>query len=180
MKVNYQQIIEAEQLQIQQLETELAQHRSLLQALLTVEGNVVNAAPQPTPETIPQDLPQERETTGRLPAYIRKESLPLLRAIKKQALSADAIALFCRQVGVNIDRDAVLFRLGLYRRNYAMVETVSHGFYKLTDKGRRYLEERYPEAVSSPAHHRTDESVNTKTSLPDLFPLGKSGKSSVP
>ena len=173
MKVNYQQIIEAEQLQIQQLETELAQHRSLLQALLTVEGNVVKASPQPTTETIPQAHPQEQETTGRLPAYIRKESLPLLRAIKNQALSADAIALFCRQVGVNIDRDAVLFRLGLYRRNYAMVETVSHGFYKLTDKGRRYLEERYPEATSSLSHLQKEEGDRVQTTLPNLFSLGK-------
>ena len=74
---------------------------------------------------------------------------------------------------INIDREAVLFRLGLYRRNYAMVKTVSHGFYQLTEKGRRYLEERYPEAGASTTHHQTGETVSMKTPLPDLFPLGK-------
>ena len=176
MTANYQEIIEAEQLRIKQLENELAQRRTLLQALLTVKGNYDNTTPQPKSEasTTAPEPPQKTEKKGRLPAYIRKESLPLLRSIKDQALSADAIALFCRQVGVNIDREAVLFRLGLYRRNYAMVQTVSHGLYQLTEKGRRYLDERYPEAGSSAAHHQTDESVNAKTALPDLFPLGRS------
>ena len=175
MTSNYQEIIEAEQLRIKQLENELAQRRTLLQALLTVKGNYDNTAPQPKSEasvTAPEP-PQKAKKSGRLPAYIRKESLPLLRSIKDQALSADAIALFCRQVGVNIDREAVLFRLGLYRRNYAMVKTVSHGFYQLTEKGCRYLEERYPEAGASTTHHQTGETVSMKTPLPDLFPLGK-------
>ena len=172
MTTHYQQLIEDEQLRIKQLEAELAKHRALLQALMTVEGSAVTVETPVTVQTASALIPVESKS-GRLPAYIRKESLPLLRSIKDRALSADAIALFCRQVGVNIDREAVLFRLGLYRRNYAMVKTVSHGFYRLTEKGRRYLEERYPEAGASTTHHQTGETVSMKTPLPDLFPLGK-------
>ena len=138
MTTHYQQLIEDEQLRIKQLEAELAKHRALLQALMTVEGSAVTVETPVTVQTASALIPVESKS-GRLPAYIRKESLPLLRSIKDRTLSADAIALFCRQVGVNIDREAVLFRLGLYRRNYAMVKTVSHGFYQLTEKGRRYL-----------------------------------------
>lgn len=174
MTANYQEIIEAEQLRIKQLENELAQHRTLLQALLTVKGNYDDTTQQPKSEaaaTAPEPL-QKNEHNGRLPAYIRKESLPLLRSIKDQALSADAIALFCRQVGVNIDREAVLFRLGLYRRNYAMVETVSHGFYKLTEKGRRYIDERYPEISSIPIHKNIETSQNSSMfKLPNISAL---------
>lgn len=169
MTENYQEIIEAEQLRIEQLETELTQHRALLQALMIVEGHTAPATAPTSTETALAETSLKNNKTCRLPAYIHKESLPLLRSIKDQALSADAIALFCRQVGVNIDREAVLFRLGLYRRNYAMVETVSHGFYRLTEKGRRYINKRYPE-ISQIARNQTDHISHTSDSfkLPDI------------
>ena len=106
---DYRQMLEKERVRINQLETELAQHRALLEALTVLAKEVSDGQAQdsaggiaPSPSLPPNN---------RLPAYVRKESLPLLRSIKDQALSADAIVAYCHQAGVVINRDTVLLRL---------------------------------------------------------------------
>lgn len=163
---DYRQMLEKERVRINQLETELAQHRALLEALTVLAEEVSDGQAQdsaggiaPSPSLPPNN---------RLPAYVRKESLPLLRSIKDQALSADAIVAYCHQAGVVINRDTVLLRLGLYRRNYAMVKTVRPGLYQLTEKGQRYMDEHYPETASITIH-RNIGNLQAKPQLPDIY-----------
>lgn len=169
---NYQQLIEGERIRINELETALARHRALLKALtalsseLSVDQKSDVAAELPSSSSFPESTADNR----RVPAYIRKETLPLLRAIKDHALSADAIAVACRQAGFAIDRTTVLLRLGLYRRNYAMVKKVRPGLYQLTEKGQHYMDEHYPETASITIHRNTG-SLQFKPELPELFDI---------
>lgn len=138
---SYQKMLEEEQLRVSQLEKELTQHKALIEALTALTGSTTAVIEPKTGD------PEKKETADedRVPTYIRKDSLPLLRAIKDQALSADAIATYCQQAGTPTNRETVLLRLGMYRRNYGMVESSESGLYQLTEKGKKYLEERYPE-----------------------------------
>lgn len=138
---SYQKMLEEEQLRVSQLEKELTQHKALIEALTALTGSTTAVI---EPKTV---VPEKKELADedRVPTYIRKDSLPLLRAIKDQALSADAIATYCQQAGAPTNRETVLLRLGMYRRNYGMVESSESGLYQLTEKGKKYLEERYPE-----------------------------------
>ena len=79
----------------------------------------------------------------------------ITRSIKEKALSANALASYCQRADIHHSREAILLRLGQYRKEYAMIETVDPGLYRLTEKGRKYLEENYPE--------------NTKTVTPTPF-----------
>lgn len=138
---SYQKMLEEEQLRVSQLEKELTQHKALIEALTALTGSTTAVI---EPKTV---VPEKKELADedRVPTYIRKDSLPLLRAIKDQALSADAITTYCQQAGAPTNRETVLLRLGMYRRNYGMVESSESGLYQLTEKGKKYLEERYPE-----------------------------------
>ena len=168
---NYQQLIEGERIRIKALETELTRHRALLKALTALSGEPsVTQKPDVATELPLSTLPESMTENRRVPAYIRKETRPLLRAIKDQALSADAIAAACRQVGFAIDRTTVLLRLGLYRRNYAMVKKVRPGLYQLTEKGQRYMDEHYPETVSITIHRKTGP-IQIKPDLPEIFDI---------
>ena len=169
-RTNYQQLIEDECIRIKELETELTRHRALLKALtdLSSEPSVDQKPDLAAELPLSSSLPESTADNRRVPAYIRKETLPLLRAIKDHALSADAIAVACRQAGFAIDRTTVLLRLGLYRRNYSMVKKVRPGLYQLTEKGQRYMAEHYPETTSV-AIHRNTGNIQIKSQLPEVL-----------
>lgn len=166
---NYQQLIECESIRIKELETELARHRALLKALTALSSEPsVDQKPDIAVELPLSSLPESTTDNRRVPAYVRKETIPLLRAIKDHALSADAIVAACRQDGFAIDRTTVLLRLGLYRRNYSMVKKVRPGLYQLTEKGQRYMAEHYPETTSVAIHRKTGN-IQIKSQLPEVF-----------
>lgn len=161
---SYRKMLEEEHLRVNQLERELTQHKALIEALtaLTCSPAKTTETKAPCPQT---ESPEE----DRLPTYIRKDSLPLLRAIKDQALSADAIVAYCQQAGAPTTRETVLLRLGMYRRNYGMVENTESGLYQLTEKGKKYMEARYPEVLPT-TEKQEAESNDIPPFEPEIMP----------
>lgn len=152
-EASYLKMLAEEHLRVSQLEQELTQHKALINAL-----TALTSSPEKTVETKTVCPQNESPEEDRVPTYIRKDSLPLLRAIKDQALSADAIVAYCQQAGTPTTRETVLLRLGMYRRNYGMVENTDSGLYQLTEKGKKYMEERYPEVL--PASEKQEAEAN--------------------
>ena len=161
---SYRKMLEEEHLRVNQLERELTQHKALIDAL-----TALTSSPAKTVETKTVCLQTESPEEDRLPTYIRKDSLPLLRAIKDQALSADAIVAYCQQAGAPTTRETVLLRLGRDRRNYRMVENTESGLYQLTEKGKKYMEARYPEVLPT-TENQEAEATDISPFEPEIMP----------
>ena len=78
------------------------------------------------------------------PVYLSKEYRILLRTIYNKELSTDKITNLCNKSGIKIERSYVIKIPGRYRRLYGLTEIVSRGMYRLSDRGRLYLDENYP------------------------------------
>ena len=155
----YASLIDEEKNIIAKLEKELLKHQLLLKALtsaisvsdLSVSSIDKDVSNKPistiVPGTTAQAQPFPLKTT-KIPSHINRESLFLLRLIKTEALPANIISIKCKLAGFNLTRMAVSSRLGLYKRQYGMVETPERGVYILSKKGHCYLDTNYPEELT--------------------------------
>ena len=86
-----------------------------------------------------------------------------MRTLYGGPLTTNIVAVKCRQAGLNIQRLEVTRRLGHYKRHYGFVEVVKRGLYRLSDKGRHYLDENYPIEVPP---QKIDDSKSTQPKVP--------------
>ena len=157
MPVDFDTLIADEKITINNLERELQKHRQLLEALtLQSINHQATDTPKETVALTTENDPafnsavSEKESVltvdpNKEPHHINKESEALLRIIKNETLPANIISARCKLAGFNLDRTAVNSRLGVYKRTYGMVETPSRGMYRLSEKGRLYMDKYYPD-----------------------------------
>ena len=57
----------------------------------------------------------------------------------------------------------------MYRRNYGMVENTESGLYQLTEKGKKYMEARYPEVLPT-TENQEAEATDISPFEPEIMP----------
>ena len=149
-------------LEIKKIEKEIQKNQSVIAFITDCESRDTTLQSEAVSTTQQQTLSPAADSEKPQPVHLRDDSLTLLRTLYEGALTTNVVAVKCRQAGLNIQRLEVTRRLGHYKRHYGFVEVVKRGLYRLSDKGRRYLDENYPiDEVSV-------QKINNKSSQPKL------------
>lgn len=152
MPDDYSSWIADEQNAISDLEKELQRRRRVLALLENAQHSLGSPAESPYSSDGQKASNEKKEARVKnsheentVPDRINKDSEALLRLIKTETLPANIIAARCKQAGYNIDRSEISSRLGRYKRAYGFVENPARGVYRLSEKGRQYMDTYYPD-----------------------------------
>lgn len=169
MSLSAEQILTAAQnnvqrltLEIKDIEKEIQKNQSVIAFITDCKSRDTSLQLTSVSTTQQQTLSPAAESEKPQPVHLRDDSLTLLRTLYGGALTSNVVAVKCRQAGLNIKRLEVTRRLGHYKRHYGFVEVVKRGLYRLSDKGRRYLDENYPLEEAS------IQKINDKSAHPKL------------
>ncbi len=110
--------------------------------------------------------PSKPVTTGQrktkeAPGFIKDDSLDMFRIMLSGPKSIDAILDGYRKFGYNdVARKTLVTRLSYYKRDFGFVRMPAPGMYEVTEKGREFLQQRYPK-VFEPIYKQEPETKVT-------------------
>jgi hypothetical protein len=83
------------------------------------------------------------------PRNLKADSLDIFRVMLSGPKTADMIYEEYSKLGHVINRRTLVARLAYYKREFDFVQNPAPGLYEISDKGRAYLEQRYPKVLES-------------------------------
>lgn len=79
---------------------------------------------------------------------LSEDVVGLLRHIGAAGKTLDELEEYCRVWGLSHDRAAIRSLMSSYRIRHGFIDNPKNGFFRLTERALKFLDERYPEAQS--------------------------------
>ena len=139
---NYQKLYDEEKGKYERLKAEMDKHYRLMKILQ---------------EFVPSEVESEKSVSdSKEPRYLQEDSKFLLKTIAKEPKKLDDLVAALGNAGFKLSRTTIASRVGFQKREYGFIDSPEEGVYKLSAKGRDFLERKYPDVLKDNAERNTE------------------------
>ncbi len=157
---DYKMQLEEERRIVAKLRKELSLHEAMVRALEGLAGCPPSGVgSEPFAQERARDNATEPKIGRDVPNRMTQLSIDILWELDGDGKNLSEVESFCRSKGSDIARSTLASRLGFWKRSYGFIESPEEGVYRMTEKARRYLMDKYPERATKNAAETNDKTI---------------------